>query len=494
MALIRKISMVIIIQQLFITILKKNTEDKFEELTEPQKYILVFAIANCLDYMHSKEILHLNLKPKNILLDEENYPQICDSFNSKKDQILKYIRTNKDALFYMAPEIIEGKKGTNKSDVFSFAMLAYEILTGDRSLSNMAKSLTFEQIANMKSMTPSMTGFENDFIKNFFRKCWSINPKDRPSFNEIIDELRKDVFKKWMKVSDIDFEKYYLFKYRERAEKHKDPEALNAYACLLEQGISAPVPLDKVVMYYKMAIQEGSDKAMFNYGRMIYFGDCNVTQDIKEGIRLWEMAIDKGNTYAMNNYAYLLYFGENVPVNTEKALSYFNFAVSKGNIFAIHNLAYIYRTGYKIAQNIHKAIEIYKMGIDLNDPESMCSYAEILRFGECGIPVDKKKAAELYQMAIDQNNANAMCKYADMLRLNECGISDKDKAIELYKRAKKLGSEYAQKQLAEMIMKGEADVRDNEEHFKVIQVCIIKFYDGAPIKEPEVKFYKKYKK
>lgn len=192
----------------------KNDEDKFEKLTEPQKYILVFAIANCLDYMHSKKILHLNLKPKNILLDEENYPRICDSFNSKKDQIQKYIRTNKDALFYMAPEIIEGKKGTNKSDVFSFAMLAYEILTGDRSLSNMAKSLTFEQIAHMKSMTPNMAGIENDFIKNFFRKCWSINPKDRPSFNEIVDELRKDVFKKWMKVSDIDFEKYYLFKYR----------------------------------------------------------------------------------------------------------------------------------------------------------------------------------------------------------------------------------------------------------------------------------------
>lgn len=89
-----------------------------------------------------------------------------------------------------------------------------------------------------------------------------------------------------MKVSDIDFEKYYFFKYRERAEKHKDPEALNAYACLLEQGISVTVPLDEVIMYYKMAIQEGSDKAMFNYGRMIYFGDCNVKQDIKEGIRL----------------------------------------------------------------------------------------------------------------------------------------------------------------------------------------------------------------
>lgn len=476
-------------------ILKKlpQPDDKFEILTKPERYILVFAIANGLDYMHSKDILHLNLKPNNILIDAQKYPRICDSFDSRKKQIHEYLRMNKDALPYMAPEIINGKKGTKKSDVYSFAMIAYEILTGDRSLSNMAKNLSFEQIQNMRNMIPGMNDISNDYIKNYFRKCWSSNPDERPSFDEIINELRKDVYKKWMNVSDRDFEKYYMFKYFEKAEKHKDPEAMNAYACLLEQGISAPVPLDKVIIYYKKAIEKGNDKAMFNYGRMLYFGDCNVTKDVKEGIRLWEMAVDKGNTYAMSNYAYLLYFGENIPVNIEKAMTYYNFAVSKGNIFAIHNLAFIYRSGYKMARkDIHKAIEIYKLGIDLNDPVSMCNYAEILRFGECGIPVDKKKAAELYQMAIDQGNVDAMCKYADMLRLNECGKSDKEKAIELYKRAKTCGSEYAQKQLAEMILKGEADVRDNDEHFKVIKISIIKFYDGVPIKNPEEKYYKKY--
>lgn len=59
-------------------------EDKYEKLSQPERYILVFAIANGLDYMHSKNILHLNIKPNNVLLDAHNYPRICDSFNSKK--------------------------------------------------------------------------------------------------------------------------------------------------------------------------------------------------------------------------------------------------------------------------------------------------------------------------------------------------------------------------------------------------------------------------
>lgn len=168
----------------------------------------------------------------------------------------------------MAPEIIYGKKGTKKSDVYSFAMLAYEILTDDHSFSSMAKELPFEQISDMKSTVPSMKDISNDYIQKFFRKCWSPNPEERPSFDEIINELRKDVFKDWMNVTDRDFEKYYMFKYHDKAEKHKDPEAMNAYACLLEQGIGAPVPIEKVILYYKMAIEEGNDKAMFNYGRI----------------------------------------------------------------------------------------------------------------------------------------------------------------------------------------------------------------------------------
>lgn len=467
----------------------KLFDDEFDELEKADKYIILLAMAHGIQHLHSLSILHLNLKPSNIFLDPQNYVRISDYCQSRIDHMHNYIEDNKESYGYIPLELVNGEKGSEKSDVFSYAMLAYEIITENRSLSNFAQSVqSFDELREIKNMMPDITSIGDENIRNFIMKCFSPNPNDRPSFSDIITELEKDHFKEYMKVGEIDLEKYYLFKYKTSAEKG-DPDAMNAYACLLEQGIRFRVSIDEIIRFYKSAIEKGSVKAMFNYGRMLYFGD-GIPRDEQEGIKLWKMAVDNGNTYAMNNLAFLLYTGENIPEDKEKALIYYNMAALKGNFSAIHNLACIYRNGFKTQKDLKKAVDILNMGIELKDPESMCKCADIYRYGGVGLNADKKKAMELYQMAINEGNTDAMPSYADMLRDNEGGVCDKQKALDLYKRAMNKGNQYAKAQYNEMLKLGNDDKKDDTP--TNITVYIIKFYDGVPIKRPEKVFYKKY--
>lgn len=60
-----------------------SLEDKFLVLETNQKIIILYSIANCLSFLHSNKISHLNLHPRNILLDPSNFPRITDYYGYK---------------------------------------------------------------------------------------------------------------------------------------------------------------------------------------------------------------------------------------------------------------------------------------------------------------------------------------------------------------------------------------------------------------------------
>ena len=92
-------------------------------------------IARGLRAMHRMEMIHQDLKPDNILLDESNTLKIID-FGSTKiaglAEIKSVIEHNQivGTANYSAPEYFKGETGSNVSDIFSLGVIAYEILTG----------------------------------------------------------------------------------------------------------------------------------------------------------------------------------------------------------------------------------------------------------------------------------------------------------------------------------------------------------------------------
>jgi serine/threonine protein kinase/serine/threonine protein phosphatase PrpC len=92
-------------------------------------------IARGLRAMHRMEMIHQDLKPDNILLDEFSTLKIID-FGSTKIAGLAEIKSVVEhnqivgTANYSAPEYFKGQPGTNRSDIYSLGVIAYEILTG----------------------------------------------------------------------------------------------------------------------------------------------------------------------------------------------------------------------------------------------------------------------------------------------------------------------------------------------------------------------------
>jgi serine/threonine protein kinase len=93
----------------------------------PKNINLIKNIIDGMMYLHSKDIVHLDLKTLNILLNEDkNIAKISD-FGLSRIATMTSISTRekinnnaKGTIRYMAPEIAKGQNGTYKSDVWSF--------------------------------------------------------------------------------------------------------------------------------------------------------------------------------------------------------------------------------------------------------------------------------------------------------------------------------------------------------------------------------------
>lgn len=101
-----------------------------------QKLSIIQQIASALAYLHSRNVLHLDLKPHNILINKKNEGnqftitiKVCDfslSVQSTEEQTLEH---SPGTISYTAPEVLFDKLVSVYADSYSFGILIYEIIT-----------------------------------------------------------------------------------------------------------------------------------------------------------------------------------------------------------------------------------------------------------------------------------------------------------------------------------------------------------------------------
>jgi len=94
------------------------------------KISLLCQVLGGLEQIHEKKLIHKDLHMGNVLMRQTNNCTVSDlGLSSAVDE-----KNNKETIFgvlpYIAPEVLQGEPYTPAADVYSFGMIAYEVLTG----------------------------------------------------------------------------------------------------------------------------------------------------------------------------------------------------------------------------------------------------------------------------------------------------------------------------------------------------------------------------
>jgi non-specific serine/threonine protein kinase len=94
---------------------------------------LLSQLADALDYAHGRGVLHRDLKPANVVVGPDDHATLVDFGLARPVEGTRLTRTIMvvGTAEYMAPEAVEGDRGSPSSDLYALGVLAYEMLAGE---------------------------------------------------------------------------------------------------------------------------------------------------------------------------------------------------------------------------------------------------------------------------------------------------------------------------------------------------------------------------
>jgi serine/threonine protein kinase len=177
------------------SVLKRATRNPKPSFWTPTgKAIAICGIVLGMRDIHSRGLIHRDLKPGNIFISADGHSLIGDFGTSRFEFDDATLTSDTGTPHYAAPELFqETTPYTTKVDVFSLGSVMYEIILGFPVFPSSLQPFPImrQVLAGDMPPVPIECG---KFMQGLIRRCWAKNPEERPSMHEIFNEFQSNQF------------------------------------------------------------------------------------------------------------------------------------------------------------------------------------------------------------------------------------------------------------------------------------------------------------
>ncbi len=156
-----------------------------DDFTQEQRWTILHSIVQTLGHAHEKNVCHGDIHPRNIAIGNQREVYVMDWGGTK----------NADSSFtghpgYAAPELLNGKAPTPKTDLYSWAAIAWEIMFGTPIRSIIPKESVGEAIQRWRTeKPPTLPDGVDEELGSLILACLSNQPSKRPTVTSVDQSL-----------------------------------------------------------------------------------------------------------------------------------------------------------------------------------------------------------------------------------------------------------------------------------------------------------------
>lgn len=250
----------------------KTILERCERLPIEIALIIAIQISDAVDFAHQRKIVHRDIKTGNIIVSKKGIVKLADfGIAHIMDTTGSHLTQSGIVLgtpAYMSPEQVRGDKLTEASDIFSFGIVMYEMLTGKKPFVEDTDEKVIYKILTKKPAPPRRLNSEIPFrVQRIISRCLQKKQHKRyKSMAEVRDALARHAATKKQRYEDIlkEYIDHTLFK--KPLKSQTAPWERKGISHLIAQPAKAAafiaIGIIMLILYFSLTVKVKNDKAV----------------------------------------------------------------------------------------------------------------------------------------------------------------------------------------------------------------------------------------